>query len=130
VIDELRKFVVPATDGHVLRHGGEVGLGGLAVIELGPDPATRLVEAALEVLQHDERGRPLGRRGDSALHDGHLRRERCTGRAGRRVVKAVALEMHRQELNRLAVMRQIDAGAITLGAITPNIERLKVRLAR
>jgi hypothetical protein len=46
VIDELRERIVPATDGHLLRERGEIGIGELAIIEVAPDPVPRLIESA------------------------------------------------------------------------------------
>jgi hypothetical protein len=61
VINELREHVVPAADGHVLRHSGEIGVGGLAIVEVGPHLVVQLIEAAVEVPQDNERQRPLRR---------------------------------------------------------------------
>jgi hypothetical protein len=36
--------------------------------------------------------------------------------------------MHRHQLNRLAIMGEIDPGAIAQAAITPNIERREIGL--
>ncbi len=61
VIDELGERMIPAADQHVLRQRGQVRVGGLAIVEVGPDPIAWLGEAAVEVAEHDERPRPLRR---------------------------------------------------------------------
>jgi hypothetical protein len=59
VIDELGERVVVAAHRHLLRQCGEIGVGGLAIIEVCPDPVVWLIEPAVEVPQDNERGRPL-----------------------------------------------------------------------
>jgi hypothetical protein len=54
VINELGKRIIAATDGHVLRERGEVGIGGLAIIQVGPDLVVRLGEPAVKVPQDGE----------------------------------------------------------------------------
>jgi hypothetical protein len=73
VINELREGIVPAAHGHLLRECGEIGVGRLAVVELGPDAVARLIEPPVEVAEHDEGGRPPGRRIDLSFQDRHLR---------------------------------------------------------
>jgi hypothetical protein len=128
VIDELGEHIVPAAHGHILCECHEVGVGWLAIVEVDPDLVVRPIEAAVEVPQHDERCWALGRRVDPTLEDRHLRQHCLAGRAGRGVLETAALQMHRHHLNRLAVARQVDAGAIAQAAIAANVQRLEVRL--
>ena len=129
VIDELREHVVAAAHGHLLRERGEIGVRGLAIIQVGPDVVIRLMESAVKVPQHNERRRSLSCRVDPAFQDGHLRQQCLTGGAGRGVLETAALEMDRHELDRLPVMGEIDQGAIAQAPIAPDIQRLEVRLA-
>jgi hypothetical protein len=69
VIDAFGKRVVPAADGHLLRPCGEIGVGGLAIIEVGPDAVVWLSELAVKVAQDDEWPRPLCRRVNPALEE-------------------------------------------------------------
>jgi hypothetical protein len=92
VINKLRERLVVAAHRQLLRQRGEIGVGGRAIIEVGPDLVVRLIEAAVEVAQHDKGRRPLGRRIDPTLQDGHLRQQRLAGRAGRGVLETPALQ--------------------------------------
>jgi hypothetical protein len=42
VIDALGECMVQAAHGHVLRQRGEIGVGGLAIVQVSPDPIARL----------------------------------------------------------------------------------------
>jgi len=134
MINELGEFIVPAADRHVLRQRGEIGVGGLAIVQVSPDPVPRLIEPAVEVPQDDERRWPLRRLVDPALQDRPLCQQRLTGRAGRGVLETPvlqtpALEKHQHQLDGLAVRREVDPGAIAPAAVAPNILRRKVGLA-
>jgi hypothetical protein len=49
VVNEVGKWVVPTADGHVLRHRREVGVSGLAIVQLGPHLVMGPVQPAVEV---------------------------------------------------------------------------------
>jgi hypothetical protein len=66
VVGELGDGMIPAADGPVLRPRGAIGVGRLAIIQVGPDPVVRLPEAAVEVPEHDERHSPRCGRVDPA----------------------------------------------------------------
>jgi hypothetical protein len=83
VVDELRERIVPTADRHLLREHGEIGVGGLTIVQVGPDLVVRLREAAVEA--------PRTMNGTGPRADASIQRSR-TGTCASSVAQAELVE--------------------------------------
>jgi len=111
--------------------GGEIGVGGLAIVEVGPDHIMRQGEAPVEIAKNNERMWPMGGMINPSLKNRDLCQQFGTVlRVRRGVVDTATFQRDGHQLDRVAIVGEIDPRAVTQAAIPARIERGKVCLLR